>query len=245
MLGWFKRSRAPTLIVMLIPKTGGTTLREVLKRAYGGDELFLPDTPATRFDRDLEALPSARRRRLRCVGGHLFYGTHAKLPSSARYATVLRDPVDRVVSHYYYIRRRPDAGLYQLANELSLDEFVRRPFRPLDNAQVRFVSGVGYRPEAGACGPKELAAAKDHLDGFIAVGLTERFDESLEMFSRVFGWAKMVAAPRNVSEERPALDAIDPDTIAYIRQANELDADLYEHARRLFERQLEVPRGSG
>ena len=62
----------------------------------------------------------------------------------------------------------------------------------VDNHQHRrLIAGIGAGEFEGAQGELDasaLALAKRNLDGFIAVGLTERFDESLIMIRRALGW---------------------------------------------------------
>ena len=64
--------------------------------------------------------------------GHMTFGLHEVLPQTATYITVLRDPVDRVISAFYFMRnyklhplywklRREEMDLGRLCSQLSTE----------------------------------------------------------------------------------------------------------------------------
>src|SRR5262249_10238315 len=105
------------LLFMHIPKTGGLALADWVSPAFGSDApwedkffrggiYYYPSgyvdcvpgqTPAhmQRIFRD----PS-----LRAVVGHFRYGIHTDIPQPTAYVTILREPVDRIVSLYSFHR---------------------------------------------------------------------------------------------------------------------------------------------
>src|SRR5438045_9763500 len=92
----------------------------------------------------LKRLPDGRRRRLRVVRGHLFYGIHEFLPQGATYITMLRDPVARLLSTYYFILRRPLHPLHRTFNteRLALEALLRlTPHR--QQLHLTFRAGTG------------------------------------------------------------------------------------------------------
>lgn len=233
---------AGPVIFMLPPKTGGTALRALLERVYAPEELHLPPATEAAFCAEYDALPAERKRRLRCIGGHVFHGLHARLEGSSRYATVLREPVERVISHWDYVRRRPAAPLSTEAEALGVDGFVRRPHRFLDNCQVRYLSGVGYGPAFGAIGEEHLRQALDNLAGFAAVALTERLEEGVELFRHVFVWPAVTLTRENVSPGRPRAADLSAETRQAILESNRFDRELHLRAGELFERMWAVAR---
>jgi hypothetical protein len=66
------------------------------------------------------------------------------------------------------------------------------------------------------------------------VGLVERFDESMELLAREFGWRSSRCVVVNRTESRPALAEIPAETIELIAAANALDMALYERAQESF-----------
>src|SRR5947208_10260939 len=132
------------LIFLHIPKTAGTTLNRILERQYSPLAIFTMDPYRIRATAErLKRLPERRRRRLRVVRGHLFYGIHESLPQGATYITLLREPVARFLSSYYFILRRPLHPLHRkLKRErLGVEDYLRLiPHR--HNLQCRLIAGV-------------------------------------------------------------------------------------------------------
>ncbi len=90
------------LIFLHIPKTAGTTLNRIIEWQYNPLSIFTMDPYRIRATPErLKQLPEARRRRLRMVRGHFYYGVHEYLPQGSTYITMLREPVARFLSSYY------------------------------------------------------------------------------------------------------------------------------------------------
>ena len=176
------------IVFVHIPKTGGTSVREALFRArpdavnlcdYGADHAST--SPLIKL---LRYGPDADLRRLRDIledkpaytlCGHIKAGTFGPTFGAARLLTVLRDPVDRVVSNYRQcFRRREFAG--------SLMEFARRP--DVRNAQFRFTHP--YR-----------------LDQWLFVARLERLAADMAEFAQILD-APILVDRANVAPEGPA-----------------------------------------
>ena len=95
------------LIFLDIPKTAGTTLNRIIEWQYNPLSIFTMDPyPGPMHAGTAEEPPEERRRRLRMVRGHFYYGLHEFLPQGATDMTMLRQPVP-FFSSYYFIQRRP------------------------------------------------------------------------------------------------------------------------------------------
>ncbi len=51
----------------------------------------------------LKNMPEEKRNKIRCLKGHMPFGLHKYLLNSSVYLTVLREPIERVISHYYFV----------------------------------------------------------------------------------------------------------------------------------------------
>ena len=223
------------LIFLHIPKTAGTTLNRIIEWQYSPFAIFTMDpyrirATAERFKR----LPEARRRRLQVVRGHLFYGIHEFLPQGATYITMLRDPVARVLSAYYFVLRRPLNPLHRkLKRERLGVEDCLRLFPDRQNLQCRFIAGV---EDAAISNERLLDLAKENLaKSFSVVGICERFEESLILFSKTFGWEVPFYKNQKVAKSRPK---VEPKLVDLIREHNRLDVELYEFGKKMFEQTL-------
>jgi hypothetical protein len=166
------------------------------------------------------------------------YGLH-RYCDRYTYIALFRDPVDRVVSYYYYIIKQPGHYLHNivLANRMRLEEFVSAGLSTeFDNIQTRQISGIEGVPY-GTCTEKMLETAKLNLIRQYAVaGLTERFDETIILMKRHFGWSYPLYVRRHVQTNRPVRDKIPESTIKLIEQTNALDVELYRFAAKKFDR---------
>jgi hypothetical protein len=228
-----------TIIFLHIPKTAGTTLHRIIERHYPRDRIYTFWQDGS--PEDFENLSHARRSEFYMLRGHVGFGVHELLPGPSTYFTVLREPIDRVVSYYYFVRRTSQHYCHELvtSNNMSLKEFVnsRRDFM-VDNGQTRMLSGLGQGHELGfgKCTKEHLEKAKRNLqEKFSVVGLTEAFDETLLLLKSEFGWRKIFYARQNVSTDRPIKDELSQSTLNAIAQNNLLDFELYRFATSLFE----------
>jgi len=226
------------LIFLHIPKAAGTTLHSILESHYppaNTYSIYDPDLPAKEF----AAWPREKREPIRLLKGHVAFGLHEYLVGETTYITVLRDPVERVKSHYYYAKRYPTHYLYKEITErnMSLKDYTTaRLSDELDNGQVRMLAGIVSEKDValGACSAKLLKQAQQNIERHFAVtGLAERFDESLALMAIRLGWDWTPSYESlNVAPEKGQVDA---DTREAIERANPFDCELYAWAKRRFD----------
>ncbi len=239
------------LIFLHIPKAAGSTLYPVIDRHYDPAVIYTIDGSRTwESMKEFASLPDERRRKIRVLKGHMTFGMHRYLFGPSTYITLLRDPVERIISHYYYVLRTPVHYLYDKvkSGNMTLKDYVQsRLSTELDNGQTRLICGVkdvlfGDEEDEvpfGECSREMLEIAKKNLlDHFSVVGLTERFDETLVLLKRIFGWRMPFYTMRNVTKNRPRKESIDRETLALIEKQNKLDLELYRFAEDLFKRKI-------
>jgi hypothetical protein len=219
------------LIFLHIPKTAGTTLNRIIEWQYSPLSIFTIDPLGIRATPErFKTFSEQRRWKLRVVRGHMVYGIHQFLPQGATYITMLRDPVARLLSAYSFALRRPLNPMYRKLKHgrLGIEAFVQlTPNR--QNLQCRALAGV----EDVNCDQRVLDMAKANImKSFSVVGLCERFEESLILMSKAFGWEIPYYENRKVSKVRPALE---PGVVSMIQEHNRFDMELYEFARKRFE----------
>lgn len=229
------------LLFVHVPKTAGQTFVQILKSQYPG--AFARVDPHAEKDRSRPELRGqlreAEQAGNRVIVGHFPFGVGRWLEGPCRYVTFLRDPVDRVVSRYYYLIDNPESPHYSVLrrSQGGLEDAIdlQGQFR---NWQTRMLAGTDEdgRYDPGApCTEETLARAKANLERCVAVGLTERFDESLVLMKLALGWSTPTYVRRNTTKTRPQLDEIPPHVLERIEEENRLDRSLYEHAVALFE----------
>lgn len=155
-----------------IPKTAGNTVREAFRRAY----------PQSRVERannrkHMERMVDGNPPNFDFVQGHLPFALWPVMPGF-RWVTVLRDPVERVVSQYNFIVQSgtdvsEPTSVRMRSEGWSFGDFIRSDD---EGALAKLFAhtyflGRGDAPEEHAC------RALDHMDW---VATTNRLDESLE-----------------------------------------------------------------
>ena len=228
------------LIFLHIPRTGGTTLTRIARRQYPANQIYMIDSrdPAGSAAA-LSLLPGFARERLALVAGHASFGVHRQL-GGGRYVTLIRDPVQRVLSHYRYAQQRSEHPMHQLARTTTLDEMLRDGrWHDLSNGQCRALAGDeatadGTEPEAMF----ELARA-NLAEHFALWGLMERYAETLLMARAALGWQHLYYAPENATRPAPPSRKANPDLEA-VRRHNEFDIALYAELEATFQHTLDA-----
>lgn len=218
---------APLLISLHMPKTAGTSLAQTLRVAFpdpGACQTEYVDQPMqySRWCRRLRALRAGLAGRgalpdnLTCVHGH-FLPVKFRIAAGARavrYVTWLREPVDRLASHYHYWIRDYD----------GLD-----PRQPLRNRVLR----ERWSFERFALGAELRDLYHEYLwrfdpAGFDFIGITERYDEDLQQMARRFLGGTAVPASALVNPLRGESGyAISPGLRRRIEAYHARDVALY------------------
>ena len=215
-------TRPPVLAHAHIPKTGGSTLRHVLRSSLGIRHCDVWRPRREPFgEEDLALARRAHPFGLWSISGHGLLRPSAHLPAEEVLCfTFLREPVARLLSayqHHVRSRRRIREG----RPVKSIERFLRH--RTSTNRQVQFLSGG-----------QDLEAAKRELERMFFVGLVERFDESLAGLALLSPHPLAArSAARNVSQGDGAKQAVlaDPGLARRVVDANALDLELYAFAR--------------
>jgi len=226
-----------TLIFLHLQKTGGSTLGRIIDRHYPLKNIYIlrgSDAEIAEFT----DLPESQRAKTLLLRGVTYYGIHEYIPRESRYFTLMRNPVDRVVSNFMFLQRKGKHGAQVNYNQRkrTLEQWLEQsPYN--FNVQVRTILGGAKRSDAlnQTLPPDAVEQAKAHLRAhFSLVGLTERFDESLLVMGQRFGWDKLHYVKRLVSpkEQREKITKEQRDWIA---QHCTLDMELYEWAKAEFE----------
>jgi hypothetical protein len=164
-----------TLVVTHIPKTGGTTLRVVLRAitARLGDRIIQAEGNIYGMlfgNGKLESLVNLKENVEKngsdasVIIGHIPYGTCENLERPAIYGVLVRNPIDRTMSHFKH-------GLIRnlWSEDETLDELVGSG-NFIDNLQTRIIAG--HIDADSPCTGETLALAKKHLEVDYALAAT-------------------------------------------------------------------------
>lgn len=228
------------LLFLHVPKTAGTTLRKMLIDVYGEPAVFLAYRYFTLEEvaEAFNAQPEVSRQSTSLVSGHFSFGLHSLIPGRHRYITMIREPIDRVASTYYFIRRMRTHDYYPIIRDhnMSLVDFMRSGIAlEADNGLTRRIAGPTADYAYGKCPDDMLEIAKANLrDHFDVVGLSEQFNASVVLAARVLGWERIpLYVKANVTKERKAVSDLSTEELHVITEHCRLDLALYEYAKQL------------
>jgi hypothetical protein len=238
-------SPAPKIVFVHVMKTAGTSVVEWMQRHYHHREVL---HEATTFDR-LAAVPLEVRARKRFVRGHfgLQIATEFRPDQGFHLVTILRDPLERAISHFWHVHRAqgsaPSWTLQARHEGFGVHELLKDPFaRPyFANYQVRNFAYVRKSHDTFSVLDPDLAMpddvddadlerAKSALEELDCVGFTENLRQFVSDMSERFGFHPDSSLTKQRSY-RPRDIAFSPDALAALRKANELDHELYRWAQ--------------
>jgi len=224
----FHSQSEPKIVFLHIPKTAGTSLQKIVEQEYPGmDCLYLHHGM---FDGEyrVELLKALQGSLLiaKALFGHLYFGIHQNLADlPCQYVTILRHPIERVVSYYNDVARVPHRPLHaEIKNGMSLAEMVQSQ---INNLMTRMLTGV--KDNIFCDNPHLVEQALDNVhQHFSFVGLTERFSENVNILGKHLGWHYHEIPYLNVNP-KCSHHQIDSNTLTILEEHNRLDRLLYEH----------------
>jgi hypothetical protein len=171
------------LFSLHVPKTAGTSFRNDLETWFGEDLAL-----HYRGDQG-EAPPRHALRPGLCVHGHFNrlrgIGVRQYYPEAGQFIVFLRDPFDRFVSTWRYLHFQIRMGVHQpdFADRPDLETWLdrrRRAAEAMPDDPFSFLAQL-----ADAADPADPAAVFG--PEYLAVGVTERYAQSVELFGAVLG----------------------------------------------------------
>lgn len=228
-----------------IPKTAGVSVRSVMACNFRAqDVLHVPDA---RWRDAPFALAAAERYRF--IHGHVQYEFLRDIIHATRVVTFLREPVDRVLSLYFFLRAQtvgpnmsPGALLaVEQAKLKSIEEFVSDPHpmiaAMITNYQVQMLITAAEIERGRATWVRD---AVENLRSYAFVGIADAhtMPRALAAMARVFGWVVSRDSPRVNQTTRSRNAHQLRHARRLIAERNELDLALYERVCAHFKKSL-------
>lgn len=213
------------VVILHIPKTAGTSLRRMIQEHYQPEDIFYiygEDSKYTTFE-DFRKLTPEEKATYRIFMGHIPFNQKLFAGLDPLYVTMLRDPVERILSYYHHVMQREEWK----GRELSLLKYIETSDdKQLSDHQVRMLTGYPGKPVDG----NQLATAINNLQKhFLLVGTTEYFKETAESLCNCLGIEQTTIFRENISAGRKPQDYYSKYEIGKIRELNQFDLKLYDH----------------
>ncbi|NUQ05112.1 MAG: sulfotransferase family 2 domain-containing protein [Anaerolineae bacterium] len=233
------QSTQDCLFFIHIPKTAGTSVIDFLDRHYSADEI----APAM-LPEQLVLIPQGEIEKYRLLRGHFGYKYRMLLPKNTKTITILRDPIERIISYYYYLRRE-SARLprnrvpehVRVATSLSLEEFAssKELYFLTSNCQVSTLISTPRQNIDVYSHSQIVDLITTRLSELFFVGFTEILESSVETLCTLLGWCNDVSVQHlNTNQDHPSAKDLPSQVRQTIQDRNIYDYYLYNLAKSMF-----------
>ncbi|HEY7664522.1 MAG TPA: ATP-binding cassette domain-containing protein [Xanthobacteraceae bacterium] len=244
-------TRDRILLFLYLAGAGGETLIDILIRNIDTKDFLVVDKTETfpsglgtwsplGVEKALARLQRPQIEDVRFLWGPYPPGIGSHLPKPCTYAILLRDPLERAISHH-----RALAAVLGKAEQTLEDAVLScHPHAPLfiDNYMTRILSGVPALDPAQSSATtqhhprvtsSEFERAARNLDDSMLAGVANQFDETLILLANDLCWSlsDMVYKPANTAESNAHAAETAKPVRDKILEWNRFDIALVERAR--------------
>jgi len=217
------------------PKTGGTSLVKIIEKIIGSENCFHSNIA------DAYSALNASTDFL-MVHGHFYFNPKMPLPIDRFCMTMLRDPVDRVLSSYYFSRNNCAislGGSVKYAHLMELDEYIEvqdpELLSEVSNSQTKHFYPLCWQGSGVPNEQEMLSCAKQALEKFQLVGVLELYHDFVDVLCFEQGWMAVTdIIKENTTVGRQEVSGLSVHVRRRLEELNKLDIELYQYARKLF-----------
>jgi len=231
-----------------IPKTAGTSVIRIFENQIYGlrfkrinpkrdvhPKKFLKNAPDY-----IKGLSEKEVSKIHLIAGHLNYGIHKVIGNPFAYLVILRNPVDRVISEYFYMKQMGffHQGIIE-KEDLSMDDYLyHQDTYYLNNLQTRMISGTSYE-RGDKLQESDYQVALKNMHEMLAVGISEKLPETLALFYLKLNWSRVpIIEHVNKNPLRPDKKVLQKESIERIIEREHYDMRLYSEAEKIFQASL-------
>lgn len=213
--GQNKNPASIQLISLHIQKTGGSSLLKTLCQTYGHDHVYWYRRRNYQGHNSNTSLEKVVPAGSKVLHGHFHYSQVKKLhrKGNAFLITFLRNPVERIVSRYYFTKK----------------ELSENPGHPKQNQRHDSLLEFAARE-------RNINKMSKYLDGIPLekidfIGFTEDFDQDIRLLGQKLGWKKVPLFHEKDNRDFYQRYPVSDEERQQIASWNEADIKLYNQAR--------------
>jgi hypothetical protein len=177
------------------------------------------------------------------ITGHFTFSPGQWFAADRYLLTLLRDPVDRIISHYYFSRNhvtlKGKDRAVALAKNLRIEEYVLCDDpdvrNQIENFQTRHFAPAAWDGAEELTPARQLELAKASLDRYDLVGVLQDIDDFFLALACDLDLPPLAETPHaNATRQRASISEVDAALRRRIESMNESDLELHDVARGLF-----------
>ena len=249
-------TKEPMLVFIHLPKTGGTTLNHIFFGKFPREKIFhiLNTLDCETFLQ----MSDEKRNEFDCITGHVPACIHNFISRPCRYIILLREPLERAISDYYFTLTYVKHRKYERYNrkKVTLEEHLQKNRHPTPDIiklllypELELLPDIpiiekwrGFKSYIMYFGSykmnKMIEESKRKLrQDFFQVGVLDRFGEFIFLLSRRLKWDLPYYRIENRNSSRlraEARNTIDTEVLSHFYAASRVEYQLYEYACSLF-----------
>ena len=205
-----------------IQKTGGISLYNALARAFGAGRSMRFERSSEAFRAQYLAMPDAEIARYRLLSGHFNLPFWLQRDLGPRVVvSMVREPVERVLSTYRYMRSWKGHRRHASAGQLDVAGFVD------DYAQDTTRHNVQC---TRLCGAPDFERARAMAGNSIdLLGSVEALPQLAQALDECLGVALDVGVDNRSAIQSPRVDELEPALLDRLRECNAEDRKLFDY----------------
>lgn len=214
-----------------IPKAGGTSIIRFFEKIHGTEFCYrheARDSKTNTHIPPIDDLSLDQRQKLKFLAGHFWYGKHRLFNKPYRYISVVRDPLEKIVSAYYFNKQSGRPDLKKEAQALSLDDYIKKRLKTttFKSQQTKFI-----------CGSEDLSIAESILEKeYLMVCTTPQLSQGIDYLARYFGQPNIKAGWQNETKNKPSSFFIEKETMEEFQEAMHVDYTLFDLVENKFKK---------
>jgi len=206
-----------------IPKTAGTTIRNVLYLHYNQESIF-PNKRDIKFHSGYPTENFIKKNSFKklnnsdLITGHYSYDVSNYFIRMPVIFTVLRDPIERALSHLFHIKRHA-VGF----SDMSLEEILEKAETQISNIQTRYISGTS----SFEISEVDCEQAKFNMSKMTLVGSQNNLEDFFKKLFKLVDMPTRIIPVMNSNPDRNKYLKVNSDLLENLKQINKYDIELF------------------
>ncbi len=222
-------------------KCAGTTLAWILQKNFPNQVLHIESvTPASRITCSDLVPVLEDKPHYQAVSSHLLTLPHPGEEIGHIHISLLRDPIQRMLSEYNFEKKRKG-----IQPSLTFKEYCERQLERKSNFQVKHSSLQDEQDFQNHQGWSQNLETLDLNRDSLFFGIVEQFDQSMVVLEHLFllrgiTFDAAYDAVKNTSKRKDKNAPLPPQLINWLREKNQLDFKFYEQCKSHLQQQYQA-----